>query len=46
MTFKFLALQGAPYRSIPKEAFADSFQKLYEGYQLCVVKDGEYFEGQ
>jgi hypothetical protein len=33
-------------RSIPKEVFADSFQKLYERYQLCVVKDGDYFEGQ
>jgi hypothetical protein len=33
-------------RSIPKEAFADSFQKLYERCQLCVVKDGDYFEGQ
>jgi hypothetical protein len=31
--------------SIPKEAFADSFQKLYERCQPCVVKD-EYFEGQ
>jgi hypothetical protein len=29
----------AVLRSIPKEAFADSFQK-------CVVKDGDYFEGQ
>jgi hypothetical protein len=33
-------------RSIPKEAFADSFQKLYELCQQCVVKDGDYFEGQ
>jgi hypothetical protein len=33
-------------RSIPKEAFADSFQKLYERCQPCVVKDGNYFEGQ
>jgi hypothetical protein len=33
-------------RSIPKEAFADSFQKLYERCQKCVVKDGDYFEGQ
>jgi hypothetical protein len=32
--------------SIPKEAFADSFQKLYERFQQCVVKDGDYFEGQ
>jgi hypothetical protein len=33
-------------RSIPKEAFADSFQKLYERFQQCVVKDGDYFECQ
>ena len=33
-------------RSIPKEAFADSFQKLYERCQQCAVKDGDYFEGQ
>jgi hypothetical protein len=32
--------------SIPKETFADSFQKLYERCQPCVVKDGDYFEGQ
>jgi hypothetical protein len=36
----------AVLRSIPKEAFADSFQKLYERCQLCVVKDGDYFKGQ
>jgi hypothetical protein len=36
----------AVLRSIPNEAFADSFQKLYESCQLCVVKDGDYFEGQ
>jgi hypothetical protein len=36
----------AVLRSIPKEAFADSFQKLYERFQQCVVKDGDYFEGQ
>jgi hypothetical protein len=36
----------AVLRSIPKEAFANSFQKLYERYQQCVVKDGDYFEGQ
>jgi hypothetical protein len=36
----------AVMRSIPKEAFADSFQKLYERCQPCVVKDGDYFEGQ
>jgi hypothetical protein len=34
----------AVLRSIPKEAFADSFQKLYEHCQQCVVKDGNYFE--
>jgi hypothetical protein len=33
-------------QSIPKEAFADSFQKLHELCQQCVVKDGDYFEGQ
>jgi methylmalonyl-CoA mutase cobalamin-binding subunit len=32
--------------SIPKEAFADSFQELYEPCQQCVVKDDYYFEGQ
>jgi hypothetical protein len=32
--------------SIPKEAFADSFQILYERCQPCVVKDDDYFEGQ
>jgi hypothetical protein len=36
----------AVLRSIPKEAFADIFQKLYERCQPCVVKDGDYFEGQ
>jgi hypothetical protein len=36
----------AVLRSIPKEAIADSFQKLYERCQRCVVKDGDYFEGQ
>jgi hypothetical protein len=36
----------AVLRSIPKEAFADSFQKLYERCQQCVVNDGDYFEGQ
>jgi hypothetical protein len=36
----------AVLRSIPKEAFADSFQKLYEHCQQCVVNDGNYFEGQ
>jgi hypothetical protein len=36
----------AVLRSIPKEAFADSFQKLYKCCQQCNVKDGDYFEGQ
>jgi hypothetical protein len=36
----------AVLRSIPKQAFADSFQKLYERCQQCVVMDGDYFEGQ
>jgi hypothetical protein len=36
----------AVLRSIPKETFADSFQKLYERCEQCVVKDGDYFEGQ
>jgi hypothetical protein len=36
----------AVLRSIPKEAFADSFQKLCERCQQCVVKDGDHFEGQ
>jgi hypothetical protein len=33
-------------RSIPKQTFGESFQKLYERCQKCVVKDGDYFEGQ
>jgi methylmalonyl-CoA mutase cobalamin-binding subunit len=36
----------AVLRSILTEAFADSFQKLYERCQPCVVKDDDYFEGQ
>jgi hypothetical protein len=36
----------AVLRSIPKEAFADSFQKLYELCKQCVVNDGDYFESQ
>jgi hypothetical protein len=36
----------AVLRSIPKEAFADSFKKFYERSQRCVVKDGDYFEDQ
>jgi hypothetical protein len=37
---------AAVLRSIPKEAFADSFQKIYERCQQCIVKDGDYFEDQ
>jgi hypothetical protein len=33
-------------QSIPKQVFADSFQKIYECCQQCVVKDDDYFEGQ
>jgi hypothetical protein len=36
----------AVLRSIPKESFGDSFQKLYERCQQCVVKDGDYLEAQ
>jgi hypothetical protein len=36
----------AVLRSIPKEAFSHSFQKLYELFQQCVVEDGDYIEGQ
>jgi hypothetical protein len=36
----------AVLRSIPTEAFADSFQTLYKKKKKCVVKDGDYFEGQ
>jgi hypothetical protein len=36
----------AVLRSIPKEAFTDSFQKLSARCQQCVVKDSDYFEGQ
>jgi methylmalonyl-CoA mutase cobalamin-binding subunit len=36
----------AVMRSIPKEAFADSFQKLYDRCKQCVVKDGDYLAGQ
>jgi hypothetical protein len=37
---------GNPRMCDSQEAFADSFQKLYERCQPCVVKDGDYFEGQ
>jgi hypothetical protein len=36
----------AVLRSISKEAFGDSFQKLYVHCQQFVVKDGDDFEGQ
>jgi hypothetical protein len=36
----------AVQRSIPKDALAAIFQMLYELCQHCVVKDGDYFEGQ
>jgi hypothetical protein len=36
----------AVLRSIPKEALADSSLKIYEHCQQCIVKDGDYFEGQ
>jgi hypothetical protein len=36
----------AVLRSVPKEAFDNSFKKIYERCQQCVVKDGDYFEGQ
>jgi hypothetical protein len=36
----------AVLRSIHIVAFADSFQKLYERCQQCVVKYGDFFEGQ
>jgi hypothetical protein len=36
----------AVLRSIPKEAFADSFQKLLERCQQCFVTAGDYFEGK
>jgi hypothetical protein len=36
----------AVLRSIPKDAFADSFHQLYVDFQKCVVMDGDYFEGQ
>jgi hypothetical protein len=39
-------LVTAVLRSIPKEVFADSFQKLYEPCQQCILKDGDYFEVQ
>ena len=36
----------AVLRSIPQEAFADCFRKLYERCQTCDVADGDYIEGQ
>jgi hypothetical protein len=43
------SIQGrvtAVLRSILKEAFTDSFQKVYERCLQCAVKNGYYFEGQ
>jgi hypothetical protein len=43
------AIQGrvtAVLRLIPKRAFADSFQQLYERCQKCVVMNDDYFEGE
>jgi hypothetical protein len=37
---------AAVLRSIPKEAFAHIYQKLFERCKQCVVKDGDCFEGQ
>ena len=31
-------------QSIPQDAFADCFRKLYECCQACVVANGDYFE--
>jgi hypothetical protein len=42
----FIGLQNNRHPSQHKEAFADSFQKLYECCQQCVVKDGHYFDDQ
>ena len=36
----------AVLQSIPQEAFAYCFQKLKKRSQMCVVADGDYFEGQ
>jgi hypothetical protein len=43
VTRSWIAAVTTVLRSIPKEAFADSFQKLYERCEPCVVKDGDYF---
>jgi hypothetical protein len=43
---RFAERSTAVLRSILKESFADSFQKLYECCQNCVVRDDDYFEGQ
>jgi hypothetical protein len=42
----FIKLLETVSKAIPKEAFVDSFQMLYERCQPCVVKDEEYFDGQ
>ena len=36
--------ETAVLRSIPREAFADWFRKLYESCQTWIVADGDYFE--
>ena len=36
----------AVLRSIPLEAFADCFRKLYEHCQTCIEADGDCFERQ
>ena len=36
----------AVLRSVPRDAFTDSFWKLYELRQTCFVAEGDYFEGQ
>ena len=43
---KIQARVTAALKTVPKQDFSKSFQKLYECCQKCVVFDGEYFEGQ
>jgi hypothetical protein len=38
-------MKGARFADFSK-AFADSFQQPYERCQQCIVKNGDYFEGQ
>lgn len=35
-------LAAAVLQQIPRQAFADRFQKIYEHCQKCVVKDGDF----